>query len=137
MCVRVYTHTHTNMYIYIYIYIHIYDWGLTRSMDILIYIRISYTRTCWRRMRVNLCMYQYIHISICPGLIRHAPVHVYVFEGALQLLVNRYGKIRFAQVPERGSTKSFVVLIIGHSKSNHFGAQGTFNPTYAYLCLYI
>jgi len=36
------------------------------------------------------------------------------------------GKLRFAQVPERISTKSFVVLIIGNSKSNHLGAQGTF-----------
>jgi len=46
----------------------------------------------------------------------------------MQLLIlnNRYGKIRFAQVPERVSTKSFVVLIIGTSKSNHSGAQGTF-----------
>jgi len=34
--------------------------------------------------------------------------------------------MRFAQVPERVSTKSFVVLIIGNSKSNHFGAHGTF-----------
>jgi len=49
-----------------------------------------------------------------------------VFKGALQLLINRYGYIRFTQVPERVSTKSFVVLIIGNSKSNHFGAQGTF-----------
>ena len=47
-------------------------------------------------------------------------------KGALQLLINRYGKIRFAQVPERVSTKSFVVLIIGNSKSFHLGAQGTF-----------
>jgi len=46
-------------------------------------------------------------------------------EGALQLLMNRYGLTRFAQVPERASTKGFVVLIIGNSKSNHFGAQGT------------
>jgi len=47
-------------------------------------------------------------------------------QGALQLLINRYGQIRFAQVPERVSTKSFVVLIIGNSKSFHLGAQGTF-----------
>jgi len=32
-------------------------------------------------------------------------------------------------VHERVSTKSFVVLIIGNSKSNHLGAQGTFTPT--------
>jgi len=49
-------------------------------------------------------------------------------KGALQLRINRYESIRFAQVPERISTKSFVVLIIGNSKSNHVGAQGTFNP---------
>jgi len=42
--------------------------------------------------------------------------------------MNRYGWIRFAQVPERVSTKSFVVLILGNSKSFHLGAQGTFNP---------
>jgi len=45
----------------------------------------------------------------------------------MQLLMNQYGYIRFAQVPERGSTKSVVVLSIGNSKSNHLGAQGTFN----------
>ena len=32
-------------------------------------------------------------------------------KGALQLLINRYGEIRFAQVPERVSTKSVVVFI--------------------------
>ena len=50
-------------------------------------------------------------------------------KGALQLLINRYGSIRFAHVHERVSTKSFVVLIIGNPKSFHLGAQGTFNPT--------
>jgi len=49
-----------------------------------------------------------------------------LLKGALQLLINRYGYIRFAQVPERVSTKSFVVLIIGNSKSFHLGTQGTF-----------
>jgi len=49
-------------------------------------------------------------------------------EGALQLLTNSYGWIHFTQVPERVSTKSFVVLIIGNSKWNHLGAQGTLNP---------
>jgi len=38
------------------------------------------------------------------------------FKGALQLLINRYGYIRFAQVPERILTKSFVVLMIGSSR---------------------
>jgi len=41
------------------------------------------------------------------------------------------GKFRFAQVPERVSTKSFVALIIGNSKSNHLGAQGTFKRLFA------
>ena len=44
--------------------------------------------------------------------------------------MNRYEKIHFAQVPERVSTTSVVVLIIGNSKSNHVGAQGTFNPNW-------
>jgi len=39
-------------------------------------------------------------------------------------------KIRFAQVPERVSTKSFVVLIIGNSKSFHLGAQDTFKDVH-------
>jgi len=52
-----------------------------------------------------------------------------MFKGALQLLFNHYGYIRFAHVHERVSTKSFVILIIGNSKSNHLGAQGTFNNT--------
>ena len=54
-------------------------------------------------------------------------------KGALQLLSDRYGYILFAQVPERVSTKSFVILIIGNSKSFHLGVQGTFKvkpPTY-------
>jgi len=38
-------------------------------------------------------------------------------KGALQLLINRYGQIRFAHVHERVSTKSFVVLIRDNSKS--------------------
>jgi len=59
-----------------------------------------------------------------------------MFTGALQLLINRHGKIRFAQVHERVSTQSFVVLSIGNSKSNHLGAQGTFNAgMYVYLHL--
>jgi len=40
--------------------------------------------------------------------------------------MNCHGYIRVAQVPERVSTMSFVVLSIGNSKSNHVGAQGTF-----------
>jgi len=37
-------------------------------------------------------------------------------KAARQLLSNRYGQIHFAQVPERVSTKSFVVLSIGDSR---------------------
>jgi len=40
--------------------------------------------------------------------------------------MNRYVYNRFAHVPERVSTTSFVVLMIGNSKSNHLEAQGTF-----------
>ena len=43
------------------------------------------------------------------------------FKGALQLLINRDGSIRFAL--ESVSIESFVVLSIGNSESNHFGAQ--------------
>jgi len=50
-------------------------------------------------------------------------------KGALQLSIERSGSIRFAQVPERVSTQTFVVLILGNSESNHLGAQGTFHPT--------
>jgi len=62
-----------------------------------------------------------------------------VVKGALQLLINRYGYIRFAHVHERVSTKSFVVLIIGNSESNHLGAQGIFKyknmyNKYTYKC---
>jgi len=42
--------------------------------------------------------------------------------------MNRYGYIRVAHIHERVSTRSFVVLIRGNSKSNHLGAQGTFSP---------
>jgi len=54
-------------------------------------------------------------------------LNILMLKGALQLLINRYGLIRFAHVPERVSTKSFVVLSIGNTISNHLGAQGTFN----------
>ena len=40
--------------------------------------------------------------------------------------MNRYGQIRLAHVHERVLTTSFVVLIVGNSKSFHLGAQGTF-----------
>jgi len=50
--------------------------------------------------------------------------------------MNRYGEIHFAQVHERVSTKSFVVLIIGNSKSFHLGAQSTFKGAlYDYIIL--
>jgi len=35
-------------------------------------------------------------------------------KGALQLLINRYGYIRFAHEHERASTQSFVVLVMGN-----------------------
>ena len=38
------------------------------------------------------------------------------------------GKLALLQVPKQVSTMSFVVLMIGNSRSNHLGAQGTFNP---------
>jgi len=55
-------------------------------------------------------------------------------ESAMQLLINSYRKTRFAQVPQRVSMKSFVVLFIANSKSNHFGAQGTFYHIRSSLC---
>jgi len=45
---------------------------------------------------------------------------------ALQPLIEHYGYVRLVQVPERVSTKSFAFLIIGNSKPNDVGAQGTF-----------
>ena len=60
-------------------------------------------------------------------MLRHV-VFEDALKGALQRIINRYGKIRIAQVPERVSTEGFVVLIIGNSNSNHLGAQGNFNP---------
>jgi len=39
--------------------------------------------------------------------------------------MNRYAKIRVAHAHERVSTQSFVILILGNSKSNHLGPQGT------------
>ena len=48
------------------------------------------------------------------------------FKGALQLLLNRYVEIHFAQVPERVLNEVFVILVLENSKSNHLGAQGTF-----------
>jgi len=41
--------------------------------------------------------------------------------GALQLLMNRYGHIQFSHAHERVSTKSFVVLIIGVESLRHTG----------------
>jgi len=52
-------------------------------------------------------------------------VCVHVKGAPLQLLMNRDEKNCFAQVPERVSTKNFIVLIIGNSRSIHLGAQGT------------
>jgi len=44
--------------------------------------------------------------------------------------MNRDGYIHFAHVPERVSTKSCIVLMIGNSKLNHVGAQGTLTPNH-------
>jgi len=40
--------------------------------------------------------------------------------------MGKFALLRYL-IPERVSTKGFVVLIIGNSRSNHSGAQGTFN----------
>jgi len=37
-------------------------------------------------------------------------------------------RVNPAQVPERLRPTNFVVLSLGHFKSNHFGAQGILNP---------
>jgi len=63
-----------------------------------------------------------------PPVAAHSQV---LLKCALQLLMNRYGYICLAQVPERVSTRSVVVLIRGNSEMNHLGAQGTFNPDLA------
>ena len=39
-------------------------------------------------------------------------------------------RLGFAQVPKHVSTKSFVVLKIGISKSNHFGAHDSFEQCF-------
>jgi len=49
---------------------------------------------------------------------------------AWQLLISRYGYIRFAHVHERVWTESIFVYIMGNSKSNHLGVQGTLYPTW-------
>jgi len=63
----------------------------------------------------------------------NAHTHMHLVKRAMQLLINRYRYARFAEVPERGSTKSFVVLSIGYSNSNHLSAPGTFNMN-PFLC---
>jgi len=57
---------------------------------------------------------------------REYPHGILPFKGALQLLTNRDRQTRFAHPHERVSTKRFVGLMIGNSKSNRLGAQGTF-----------
>jgi len=47
-------------------------------------------------------------------------------EGALQREVTFLFELRLAQLYERVSPKSIVVLSTGSWKSNHFGAQGAF-----------
>jgi len=61
---------------------------------------------------------------------RYIDIQIYIHrenKGALQLLINHYGYIRSAQVPERVLTKGYVILIIGNSKLHHLGVQGIFN----------
>ena len=103
------SHTRQNMLcenIYINIYIYIYICMFT-------YICVhTYTYT-----------YTYLYIYI------YIYIYIYRVKGALELLFNRYGYIRFAHAHERVSSKSFVVLIVGNSKSNHLGEQGTIHPS--------
>jgi len=77
----------------------------------------------------------YLHIrnahcsptSACRDSPSPPPHSLHVFKCALQLLINRYGSIRFVHEHERVSTQSFVGLSKGNSMSNHLGAQGTFD----------
>ena len=106
-------------YVYICIYIHLY-----------VYI---YIRALIYKNRVSHLSLHAVDIVVPAqrarrrllGLVNTATIRV---KCALQLLMNRYGYILFARVHERVPTKSFVVLIMGNSESNHLGAQGTINP---------
>jgi len=49
-------------------------------------------------------------------------------KGALQLLSERYGSIHFAQAPERVSTESFVVLILGNFRVESLRSTGHLPP---------
>ena len=72
------------------------------------------------------------------GKCRQTPVFsAWVHKGALQVLIKCYGQIRSAQVPERILAKSFVVLIMRSSKSNHLGAQGNFKVRIYPMHIYI
>jgi len=62
-------------------------------------------------MYIYICIYVHIYIYMC----------VCVCVCVCVMYVSEF------DVHERVSTKNFVVLIIGNSKSNHLGAQGTFN----------
>ena len=141
--VYIYICIYTYMFTYIYLYLYI-------CMYAYLYIYIS-TQTA---IQINTC--SYIDSSSSPDRFSRTPtppvrrtdtfigtgampqwdgrgrcalsrVRVY-FKGALQLFSKRQGSNRFARVPERVLTKGFVCLIIGNSKSNHLGAQGTLNP---------
>jgi len=102
------------MYIYIYTYIYIY-----------IYIYIYYIYIIYIYIYI---LYMYLFLCI----VQHDPELAY---GPTLGGLTR-GSNRFAQVPERVWTQSFVVLIIGNSKSNRLGAQGTLNPrcVVCFLC---
>jgi len=76
----------------------------------------------------DCCPFRRYIQTLYPVLILLIRVHL-TLKGALQLLMNRYGSIRLAHAHERVLPKSFVVLIIGNSKSFHLSAQGTCNPT--------
>jgi len=76
-------------------------------------------------------VFNLFHVCILPGALKQ----LLQLKSALQLLMNRYGYIRFAHVPERVSIKSFVVWIRGNSKSNHICAQGTFDPSSLPSCI--
>ena len=65
-------------------------------------------------------LYIYIYVCVCVYVYMYIYIHICIYIG-----FTRY--IGFTET-ERVSIKSFVVLILGSSKSNHLGAQGTFNP---------
>jgi len=115
---------------YIYVYIYVYNVYMCVCVCVCVFIHTHAhitTETDLLTLRLSRSVAT-PHLFVrdgpfkCPG---HARAQI---KGALQLRINRYGLIRSAHVHERVPTKSFVVLIIGNSESNHLGTQGTFNP---------